>query len=441
MNSYLKNNGYVFSTGMNGHYTYGPQGKGLKNRIEDFLRKRFNSLEFNEVETPLIYKKEVWEYTGHWDKFHDPIIYTQNGSCLRVDKLLESEYNLVYDELSLDEVKERLSQLNEKRKDKLIIKDEIELKNLMMETYSGTNHCGLRPETASGTFHNFDEYFNFQNKLYPVKVYQIGKSFRNEVSSRNSIIRCKEFTQAEFQLITNDNKYDLEFEKEEYLVNLENEERDVWDLGIQNEAYNFLIKFTYECFIDLGIPKDKLRLRQHGENERAFYANDAWDIEINLNEHGWTEICGMHDRGTYDLRNHPETPTVLEIAIGIDRLLYGILDCLFEDKDVTEGKKMLNIPYFLAPIQICVLPLMKNKPDIVKLSRSIYRNLLKDYVVIYNEKGAIGKRYLSNSIKGIPYSITVDFQSLDDNTVTIRDRNTENQIRVNIEDLKKYILF
>jgi glycyl-tRNA synthetase len=440
MNAYLKSCGYVYDNNLNGHYTYGPLGKGLKNRIEDFFRKRFNSLEFSEVETPLIYKKEVWEYTGHWDKFHDPIIYTHNGLCHRIDKLLESNFGLVYEDLTIEEIKEYLNKLNETLDDKLLIKNEIETRNLMMETYSGSNHCGMRPETASGTFHSFNDFYNYQNKQYPVKVYQIGKSFRNEVSSRNSIIRCKEFTQAEFQLITKDSKYNLHYNKTEFIVNTKIDPKNVWDLGITNEAYNYLVMFTYECFQDLGIPKDRIRLRQHGEKELAFYANDAWDIEIKLNEHGWTEICGIHDRGVYDLRNHSEQPSILEIAIGIDRLFYSILDSLYANKDISEGKKILNIPYFLSPIQLSVLPLVKNKPDIVNLAKSVHRDLLKTFIVEYDEKSTVGKRYLRNAIRGIPYTITIDFQSLEDSTVTVRDRDTEDQVRVDIDKLKEYFL-
>ena len=180
-------------------------------------------------------------------------------------------------------------------------------------------------------------------------------------------------------------------------------------------------------------------MRQHDENEKAFYAIDAWDIEVNLNELGWTEIAGLHDRGTYDLRNSKlKGKHVLEISIGIDRLLYSILDSLYETKQIQEGKPILKIPYCLATIQVSVLPLM-NKTNLHDKATEVYQMLKNKFKCEFNNTGSIGKRYLKNAIKGIPYSVTIDYETLEDVSVTVRDRDTEQQDRVKIVDLTEYL--
>lgn len=211
-------------------------------------------------------------------------------------------------------------------------------------------------------------------------------------------------------------------------------------------SYFELLYLTYQIFNNLGLKSESIRLRQHMDNEKAFYALDAWDIEVNLKDLGWTEIAGVHDRGEYDLDKilnnkwkKKGIPHILEMAIGIDRLLYCILDNLFEEKDVLEGKSMLKIPYFLAPIQVSVLPLVKNKEEICSMSKQIYDNLKSYFVTEYNDSGGIGKRYLKNAIKGVPYCITIDYDSLEKNDVTVRDRNTEEQVRVKVDELVSYL--
>ena len=203
MNSFLKHNGYVWESGLSGHYTYGPMGKALKNKIENYIRMLFRNNGFNEIDTPLILKKEVWETSGHWDKFRDPVISTKSGKCYRIDKLFEKEYpKVIYSELSSVEILKMLDELNATRKDDpFVVKKEIEERNLMMTTQSGSNVAGLRPETATATFNNFTDMFQYNKGVYPVKFFQIGKSFRNEISPKNGIIRGREFTQAEFQIV------------------------------------------------------------------------------------------------------------------------------------------------------------------------------------------------------------------------------------------------
>jgi len=338
----------------------------------------------------------------------------------------------------------------------------VEWKSLMMKTTSSGSEAALRPETATATYQNFEECFIFCNKEYPVKVFQVGKSFRNEMTTKHNMIRGREFTQLECQLILPvDMKYKSMFDMEflmEQRVNYEttNDHNEYTTVEISwkelqekfklPQSYFEMLYLAYQIFIKLGIKPESIRLRQHLKNEKAFYALDAWDIEVNLNGMGWTEIAGIHDRGTYDLdkilsnkSKKKGVPNILELAIGIDRLVYSILDNLYEKKEVQEGKSMLTIPYFLAPVQIAVLPLVKNKPELCQFAKMVYKTVKPYFVTDYKDKGSVGDRYLKMAIKGVPYCLTVDFESLENNDVTVRDRNTEVQTRVKINDLINYL--
>ncbi len=459
MQTFLKENGYVWESGIAGHYTYGPFGKSLKNNIENFIRRIFEKESFIEIESPIILHKNVWLNSGHWDKFRDPMIKTQDGRLLRLDHLIEKYFpNENYSKLNNRQVYQLLiiynTQICKEEVDKIAIPYleehfEIEFRDLMMKSYSGNNEVGLRPETATATFNNFLDLYNFCNNQLPICVYQIGKSFRNEISPRHGIIRGREFTQAEFQIILKESqKYNRSISSLITNINTINETLSAIDwlslYGLEKSEYGYYILLTYEIFLKLGIPMDKIRLRQHDENERAFYALDAWDIEVNLNDLGWTEIAGLHDRGSYDLRNckfKSKTPHIIEIAIGIDRLFYSILDSLYEKHEIKEGKPILKIPYNLASVQVSVLPLVKNNKEIVNKSNMIYDSLKYKFKCETNKNGYIGTRYLKNAIKGIPYSITIDYETLKDESVTIRDRDTEEQERIMIKDLIDYLSY
>ena len=200
----------------------------------------------------------------------------------------------------------------------------------------------------------------------------------------------------------------------------------------------------------MGVPKDKIRLRQHHSNEKAFYADDAWDVEILLRSYGWFEVCGIHDRTDYDLTTHGKhskqemiavndngdkfVPHVLEIAFGTDRPTFALLDLFYEKKGIEDGKTLFKLPYNMAPVDVAVLPLMK-KDELVAKSLEVKKLLEKDFVVNYDVSGSIGKRYLRNAIVGTPFCITIDYDSLKDNSITLRDRDSENQIRIKIDDL------
>lgn len=459
MYSFLKDQGYIFDSGLSGHVVYGPKGKNLKNKLENYLRYMLQQKSFMEIESPLIYKKEVWESSGHWDKFQDPIIYTQSKKCFRLDKLIEEHTDKKFETLKdWNEIKAILEHINTNvpvfKKDELVILDGIEYKSLMMKTMSSHNEAGLRPETATATYQNFEDCFYLTGKTYPVKIFQLGKSFRNEIATRHNLIRGREFTQLESQIILPAEQKDSPVweQTEDMSVSVQLDSGEMTWQEFQDkfklpQSYFQLLQLTYRLFMKLDLKPSNVRLRRHLDDEKAFYALDAWDIEVNMKDIGWTEVAGIHDRGCYDLEKvltgklkKKGIPHILEMAIGIDRLIYSILDNLFEKKEVQDGKSMLTIPYFLAPVQISVLPLVKNKEEICEMAKKVHQMVKPHFVTEYDDKGGIGKRYLKNAIKGVPYCLTVDFDSLENNDVTVRDRNTEEQVRVKVDNLVNYLV-
>lgn len=464
MYSFLKEHGYIYDSTLAGHIVYGPNGKNLKNKLEQYIRHLLQRENVMEIESPIIYHKEIWEKSGHWNKFQDPIIWTENNKCHRLDKLVENNTNVKFETITdWKSIQSILVKINTTDpifiKDPIIIKDEIEWKSLMMKTLSSHHEVGLRPETATATYQNFEDLYIYNNRQYPVKIFQIGKSFRNEISTRHNLIRGREFTQLEAQIILpSDLKAEsilgsVKIDMEQKVQLFENDSTIsfiTWKLLLETyelkASYFELLYLAFQIFINLGLSTNNIRLRKHLDNEKAFYALDAWDIEVNLKDIGWTEIAGVHDRGCYDLNKilskkwkKKGIPHILEMAIGIDRLLYCILDNLFEKKDVKEGKSMLKIPYFLAPNQVSVLPLIKSDEKICEIGQNIYNNLKLYFVTRYDKSGSIGQRYLKNAIMGTPYCVTIDNDSKNDNMVTVRDRNTQLQDRIKIDSLVSYL--
>ena len=270
-------------------------------------------------------------------------------------------------------------------------KEEIKNYSLMMKTEVAGKPFSLRPETATVTYLPFKRLNDFFRKT-PFAVFQIGKAYRNEISPRQHLLRCREFTQAEAQLFIDpkekDNweKYESVKKEKLPLYTSHNQEKNlkVENLSldeaikhkhIKTKAYAWCLYLAYNQFILMGIQKEKIRIRQHLENERAFYADDAWDIEINLNSFGYTEVCGVHDRTDYDLKKHSEfskqdlvatredgskyVPHILEIAFGTDRPVFALMDNFYEKKNASEGKSMFKVPYHMAPVDIAIFPLMK----------------------------------------------------------------------------------
>ena len=457
--------------GLAGFYTYGPLGKLLKNKVENSVRKVFNSHDFREIEGPTVLPDIVWKASGHLDTFKDRTIKCKKcSSIFRADKLIEESHEVSADSFSDSQI---LKFIKDNKivcpncKSTFIMK--IETQSLMMKTKVAGENASLRPETATVTYLPFQRFYNYFRKKSFFGVFQIGKAYRNEISPRQSVLRGREFTQAEGQLFL-DPLIKNNWEK---YAEIKSESLPLWTAAqqssnkqpssvtveqalskklIKSQAYVWCLHLAYTHFLNFGIPKEKIRIRQHASEEKAFYADDAWDIELKLNNYGWTEVCGVHDRTDYDLTQHEKhshanlkakredgsefTPHILEIAFGTDRPVYSLIDLFYEKKSEEEGKTTFSIPYHMAPIDASVFPLMK-KPELTKIAREVKIELERDFIVDYDESGSIGKRYLRSATQGTPYALTIDFDSLEKRDVTIRDRDTEKQIRVPISDLRK----
>ncbi|MEM4500161.1 MAG: glycine--tRNA ligase [Candidatus Woesearchaeota archaeon] len=447
--------------GFAGFYTYGPLGKRLKNSIENFLRKYYYRYDFWEVELPTIMPAIVWKASGHLDRFKDPVITCKNCKGeFRADNLIEEQLDKKVN--TIEEMKSLIKQLRCPSCNGSF-DEKIEMKSLMIEAKVANSEAYCRPETATTTYLPFIYYYNFFRKKLPFGIFQTGKAYRNEINPRQHILRCREFTQFECQLFIFENQKNMfqeklkEFQFEMNLI----DEKDrtyrlspysAWNKNLfKNNAYLYCIALTYKSFLDLGFSPEKIRLRQHKQDEKAFYALDAWDAEILLPSFGWKEVCGIHDRSNYDLTQHSkfsnqsltafneetqkqEIPHILEIAYGIDRIIFAMISNCYEELEKEEGKSTLRLPKHIAPIPVAVLPLLR-KPELIQKTFEIKSLLEKQYDVFYDETGSIGRRYLRCNLLGIPYVITIDFQTLEDSSVTIRDRDSEKQIRVKKDEL------
>lgn len=485
--AFARDKGYIWGPspeiygGVSGFYTYAPLGKLLKNNVEEVIRKVFQRNDFWEVECPIVTPRVIWEASGHIGGFSDPLIKDEDGNHYRVDHLIKEAVEKTGE--NPDEVLSGVTKHEEflalikkynitgDKGRKLIL--EIKEHNLLMPTRVGIDtEMYNRGETATVTYLPFLRYFDFFRKKLPFGVFQIGKAFRNEISPRQFTLRMREFTQAEAQLfIFKDQKNDFPgFQK------YKNTKLPFWPWALQeknspvqymtlaeartkymkNDAYAFCLAMTFELFESVGIPPTAMRLRQHSPKEKAFYAEDAWDVEVNLKSFGWEEICGIHDRTNYDLTQHAkhskkelgvsdethkkEIPHVLEIAFGTDRLTFVLLDLLFNPQEMSEGKTTFHIPYKIAPIKVAIYPLVK-KDGMPEIAQEIYDDLSKDFVCVYDQSGSIGRRYLRAAEQGIPYCITIDGESKSEKTVTIRDRDTEKQERVPIADIRSFLKY
>ncbi|MBI2671342.1 glycine--tRNA ligase [Candidatus Woesearchaeota archaeon] len=476
LHAFMQSKGFVYGPfpeiygGIAGFYAYGPLGKLLKNKVENSVRSLFFKNGFRELECPTVLPDIVWEASGHLKTFSDKTVECSKcKSIFRSDKLIEEFTNRETAGLKNSELLKEIKKIKCPNCQSNF-KEEIKDYSLMMKTEVAGKAFSLRPETATVTYLPFKRLNEYFRKL-PFAVFQIGKAYRNEISPRQHLLRCREFTQAEAQLFidpkekNNWEKYEI-VKKEKLPLytgnhqekNLKLEKISLEDAikhkHIKTKAYAWCLFLAYNQFISMGIPKDKIRIRQHLEQERAFYADDAWDIEIKLSSFGFVEVCGVHDRTDYDLKKHSEfskqdlvatredgtkfIPHILEIAFGTDRPSFALMDLFYEKKEEKEGKSMFKVPYHMAPIDVAVFPLMK-KDKLPEFAEKIKILLENEFVVDYDESGSIGKRYLRAAESGTPYCITIDYESLEKNDITIRDRDTEKQIRIKVSELKEFI--
>ena len=448
----------IYNGGLKGFYDWGPLGKLLKNKVENVLRQGFTGFGFWEVECPTIMPKKVWEASGHLEGFSDPI-----SKCLKCDSYfrVDSIINEKYPSLDVEGLNnEKLREIVDKKKIKCQCGGDlgsIENFDMMMKTKIGMDQeAYLRPETATTTYLLYPEYFRFFRTKLPFGVFQIGKAYRNEISPRQSVFRTREFTQAEAQLFIlkdQEKKYEkINDYSDETLPLIKHDSKSikkvklgdvVKDKYMKKEAYAYMVYVAYKLYKDMGFDEKKIRIIQHSPDKLVFYADDAWDIEINTDRYGWIELCGVHDRKDYDLKRHAEysktkmqvsgeTPRILEIAMGVERTTYALLEnSLVEDKE----REWLNFDKGMAPLDVAIFPLMK-KEGMDELAKEIFIDLDKEFICTLDNSGSIGRRYRRMDEIGTSFCITVDHDSVKNEEVTVREIATMNQVRVKISELK-----
>ena len=408
--------GFVFNAssiygGLRSSYDYGPLGVLLKNNISNYWWKDINQdndISVFPVDTAIIQSSEVWKASGHLAEFSDPMVdHKPTGERYRADQIPEG----------LDK-----EDLTEPRQF-----------NLMFETSIGpvqneNSNVYLRPETAQGIFVNFENVLRTMRAKIPFGIANIGKSFRNEITPGQFIFRTREFEQMEIEF----------FCKEEE----------------ENKWFDFWVNKRMDWYKSIGIPESNLRLREHSDDELAHYASKTVDIEF-LYPWGWGELEGVANRGTFDLSSHekasgkdlsyfdPESnekiiPTVIEPAGGLTRTLFALLCSSYVEDEVNDATRTLfRFEFDIAPIQIGILPLSK-KDELIEVSNDIKNLLQESYRTEIDVTQSIGKRYRRQDEIGTPYCITVDFETLDDKSVTIRNRDSMEQERVAIADLLNF---
>ncbi|MCX8181150.1 MAG: glycine--tRNA ligase [Thermofilaceae archaeon] len=476
LTSFCIRRGFFFPSGriyggLRGFYDYGPLGAELRKEVLDdwwyyFVRQREDVVSIHGC---VITHPKTWEASGHVEAFYDYLVTCSKcGKNFRADHLLE-ERGIQVSTLTAEALS---SLINEKGVKCPECEGELSAPtpfNLMFTTYIGPkgdklNEAYLRPETAQLIFINFrDVYYTMGMKL-PFGIAQIGEVFRNEISPRGFLFRLREFTQMEIEYFVNPNKLDecpLFEEIASLTVQLlpaELQEKSVdtpvritlqeaWEKGlIHSKWHAYWIGESLRWLTRIGIDLEKIRVREHMKTELAHYALQTFDIEYYFPFMGWKEIEGVSNRGSYDLKRHQEfsgrsmaiedgdelvIPYVIEPSFGLERILLALITDAFK---VIQGRPVLSLNTRVAPIKVAVFPIV-DKPEFTRKAREIYKFVKKHFTAIYEEKGTIGKRYYEADEIGVPLAVTVDGLTLEENTVTIRFRDTRKQIRVSVKEL------
>lgn len=439
--NFCKQYGFIYQGseiygGLANTWDYGPLGSRLKNNIKDAWRKRFIQERKNayELDADILMHPTVWKASGHVDSFSDPLLDCRECKTRhRADNLINDYSNSSIGDAMTE--KEMITYINENKVPcpncgKCNFTDIRQFK-LMFETHRGVTQDAqsivyLRPENAQGEYVNFLNVQRSMRAKLPFSIGQIGKAFRNEITPGNFTFRTIEFEQMEYQT----------FCKE----------------GIDSDLYKFYKNYALDFYKDLGINPDNLRFHDH--EKLAHYAKEASDIEYKF-PFGWGEINGTHNRTDFDLSRHmeysgvsqeyldPETnekyvPYVIESTCGLDRSVLAILfDAYKEEKINEDTREVLKLHPFLAPYKIAVLPLVKKYHS--EKAREVYQFLNKHFMTNYDETGSIGKRYRRNDAIGTVYCLTVDDETLNNNIVTLRDRDSMKQININLDEVIDYV--
>lgn len=480
--TFCKKKGFIYPSseiygGVAGLYDYGHLGTLLKRKFENLWRNFFLSLNDNsfELETANIMPENVFKASGHLENFIDPIVKCSRCEFSeRADHFVESKLGKRAEDLSPEELTmiiENNDFLCPQCKSPF---QPVSVINMMFPLQMGAGRSQiayLRPETAQSPYVNFKRQYELLRKKLPLGLALIGRAYRNEISPRNLTLRMREFTQAELQLFFNPSTIDIhpDFASvKEYSLRLmltadrkmnmvvERTVEELVQKGFPQFYVYHLAKIQQFYLEIMKIPAEQFRLYQLNDKEKAFYNKYHFDLEVDLADHGFTEVGGLHYRADHDLKGHQEVskekmevideasgerfiPHVLELSFGVDRNVYALLDLAYYD-DEKRGNIVLDLPLAVAPFFCAVFPLVKNKTELVKKAQEVYGNLKTSFSCFYDEVSSVGRRYARADEIGVKYCITIDFESLEDEAVTIRDLKTTKQERVKITELKKKLL-
>lgn len=425
--SLCKRRGFIFQNsevygGLANTWDYGSLGVELKKNIKEAWWRSvvYEREDMEGLDSAIFMHPRVWQASGHLESFVDPLV-----DC----RVCRRRFRADDPSLAGDEGKRRCPEcgggLTEPRKFNLMFK------SFMGPVEDEASVVYLRPETAQGIFTNFQNIVTTMRRKVPFGIAQIGKAFRNEITPGNFIFRTREFEQMEI----------------EYFVKP----------GTDKECYDNWRQERLNWYVRLGIKKDSLRLREYSKDELAHYALACTDIEFNF-PMGWAELEGIANRGNFDLTQHTQysgrdlsyhddatqeryVPFVIEPSAGVDRAALAFLTDAYREETVKGEKRVvLGLHYSLAPLKVAVLPLLRNRPDIVSLAKEIWASLRGSCVTDYDDSGSIGRLYRRQDEIGTPFCLTVDVKSLEDRAVTVRERDSMLQDRVGISGVKEYLL-
>lgn len=437
-----KQYGFIFQGseiygGLANTWDYGPLGALLKNNLKDAWRKRFIQERKNsyEIDADILMHPRVWEASGHIDGFSDPLVDCKECKTRhRADNLIENSGSEIHPDTMNHEQMTNYIRDNKVKCPKCGKSNFTDIRefNLMFQTYRGVTSDSksiiyLRPENAQGEYVNFLNVLRSMRTKLPFSIGQIGKAFRNEITPGNFIFRTIEFEQMEFQT----------FCKE----------------GSDVELYEYFKEYAKKFYMDLGIKEDNLRFHDH--EKLAFYAKAACDIEYKF-PFGWGEVNGTHNRTDYDLKRHqeysgekqeyldPETnekiiPYIVESTYGVGRSVLAFLFEAYEEETLPNGdtREVLHLHPFLAPYKVSIQPLIKKLHS--EAATELYNMVSKHFMTSYDEAGNIGKRYRRQDVIGTPFCITVDDETINNGTVTIRDRDSMEQEVIKIDEIINYV--
>ena len=438
--SLCKRRGFIYQGseiygGLAGTWDYGPLGAQLKRNIVNEWLKYFVDGwdDMYLIDTTILMNPKVWQASGHTETFNDPLIEdVKTKKRYRLDHLLKENKIENADSMSFDEMVAMVKEKGIKSPDGNELGNPAQF-NLLFKTSVGsvedeTSTTYLRGETAQGMFTNFKNIIDTFYPDLPFGLAQVGRTFRNEISPRDFIFRSREFEIMEFEFFIKADEWEKHYEK--------------WRADM------------LRWFKKLGLDEDKIKEVEVPEEDRAHYSKRTTDFYYDFPSLGFDEIGGLAYRTDFDLKNHqthsgknleyrpkdgsaPFIPHVIEPTFGVDRHVMAVLSNAYTEDEVNGEKRIfLKLPSHLAPVKVAVSPLLKNKPELVAKAREVYKMLQKEVGnVMWDDNGNIGKRYRRQDEIGTPYCVTIDFQTLEDDTVTVRNRDTTNQKRIGFDDL------